>query len=144
MKPAFKFAGAIGVPITALALMAAAGQPPAPTAPTPAHANLDRPASQDGEWTQWHEHYRKELQEHPRIAHALIELHRTREYLEKAPHDFGGHKAAAVKQVDEAIKQLHAALKFDAKQESGDGDKPQPERPAERPRRHAAPTNDPK
>jgi hypothetical protein len=143
MKSAFKLAAAFGVPLTALALMAAAGQPPAPQPDRPAHANPDRPAGQDGEWTQWHERYRKELQEHPRIAHALVELHRTREYLEKAPHDFGGHKAAAIRQVDDAIKQLREAIKFDVQQESKDEDKPHAERPGERLRRRA-PGDDPK
>src|SRR5947208_1015280 len=39
---------------------------------------------------------KKELREHPRIAAAIRELHGAIEYMERAPHDFGGHKAQAI------------------------------------------------
>jgi hypothetical protein len=47
---------------------------------------------------------------HPRIAKAIAALKDARAYLEAAPHDFGGHKAEAIKASDEAIRQLNLAL----------------------------------
>jgi len=32
--------------------------------------------------------------------------------MESAPHDFGGHKAAAIRATDEAIRQLNFALAY--------------------------------
>src|SRR5438876_11944878 len=39
---------------------------------------------------------KKELREHPRIAAAIRELHGAIEYMERAPHDFGGHKGSPI------------------------------------------------
>jgi len=49
---------------------------------------------------------------HPRIAHAIEALRDARAYLQEAPHDFGGHKAEAIRATDEAIKQLNFALAY--------------------------------
>jgi hypothetical protein len=49
---------------------------------------------------------------HPRIAAAITALRDARAYLESAPHDFGGHKEAAIKASDEAIRQLNFALAY--------------------------------
>jgi hypothetical protein len=77
--------------------------------------------------TDWKEKYKEELKDHPRLAHALVDLHIAKEHLEKAPHDFGGHRADAVKSCDEAIKQIELALKFDAKHdENGNPTGPAP------------------
>jgi len=54
---------------------------------------------------------------HPRIARAIESLRDARDYLEKAPHDFGGHKAAAIHATDEAIQQLNLALQYRAKED---------------------------
>ena len=54
---------------------------------------------------------------HPRIARAIESLRDARDYLEKAPHDFGGHKAAAIRATDEAIQQLNLALQYRAKED---------------------------
>jgi hypothetical protein len=35
-----------------------------------------------------------------------------RSYLEAAPHDFGGHKADAIRASNEAIRQLEFALRY--------------------------------
>ena len=51
---------------------------------------------------------------HPRIAKAIEALKDARAYMEAAPHDFGGHKADAIKATDEAIKQLNFALAYRA------------------------------
>ena len=49
---------------------------------------------------------------HPRIAAAIEALKDARAYLLAAPHDFGGHKGAAIRATDDAIKQLNLALAF--------------------------------
>jgi hypothetical protein len=49
---------------------------------------------------------------HPRLAAAITALRDAREYLQQAPHDFGGHKAAAIRATDEAIRQLNFALQY--------------------------------
>ena len=49
---------------------------------------------------------------HPRLARAIEALRDARDYLEHAPHDFGGHKAAAIRASDDAIRQLNLALQY--------------------------------
>jgi hypothetical protein len=49
---------------------------------------------------------------HPRIAAAINALKDARAYMEAAPHDFGGHKAEAIRASDEAIRQLNFALAY--------------------------------
>jgi hypothetical protein len=49
---------------------------------------------------------------HPRIAKAIEALKDARAYMQAAPHDFGGHKAEAIKATDEAIRQLDLALAY--------------------------------
>jgi len=49
---------------------------------------------------------------HPRIATAIAALKDARNYMMEAPHDFGGHRAAAVRATDEAIRQLNFALAY--------------------------------
>jgi hypothetical protein len=50
---------------------------------------------------------------HPHLAAAITELQAAREELRTAAHDFGGHRSKAIKAVDNAIKQLRDAQKFD-------------------------------
>jgi hypothetical protein len=54
---------------------------------------------------------------HPRIASAIAALKDAREYMRAAPHDFGGHKAAAIRATDEAIRQLDFALRYRARED---------------------------
>ncbi len=54
---------------------------------------------------------------HPRIAAAITALRDARAYMVAAPHDFGGHKADAVRACDEAIRQLNQALAYRGKQD---------------------------
>jgi hypothetical protein len=49
---------------------------------------------------------------HPRLAAAIAALKDARAYLQEAPHDFGGHKAAAIRASDDAIRQLNLALAY--------------------------------
>lgn len=54
---------------------------------------------------------------HPRIAAAVTALRDARAYLVAAPHDFGGHKADAVRACDDAIRQLNLALAYRGRQD---------------------------
>jgi hypothetical protein len=49
---------------------------------------------------------------HPRIARAMEALRDARAYLKEAPHDFGGHREAALRATDEALKQLQYAYDY--------------------------------
>ena len=49
---------------------------------------------------------------HPRIAAAITALRDARAYMAAAPHNFGGHKAAAIRATDDAIRQLNLALAY--------------------------------
>ena len=51
---------------------------------------------------------------HPRLAKAIESLKDAREYLQAAPHNFGGHKVEAVRAIDTAIRQLNLALAYRA------------------------------
>jgi len=52
---------------------------------------------------------------HPAIRAAINALEKAKVDLEHAAHDFGGHRAEALKAVDYAIKQLREALEYDKK-----------------------------
>lgn len=51
---------------------------------------------------------------HPRIAAAIAALQDAKAYMVAAPHDFGGHKEAAIRASDAAIRQLNLALAYRA------------------------------
>jgi hypothetical protein len=55
---------------------------------------------------------------HPRISRAIRELEDAIKYMEAAPHDFGGHKAAAIQSSRQAIQDLRQALSFRARQDN--------------------------
>lgn len=50
---------------------------------------------------------------HPRIRSAIEALRDANEYLRSAPHDFCGHKVAAMRATDGAMRQLRLALECD-------------------------------
>lgn len=50
---------------------------------------------------------------HPEIHRALEALRGARSHLQEAAHDFGGHKADAIRATDEAIHQLEICEKYD-------------------------------
>ena len=54
---------------------------------------------------------------HPRLARAIEALRDARAYLQEAPHDFGGHKADAIRATDDAIRQLNFALAYRARED---------------------------
>ncbi len=51
---------------------------------------------------------------HPRIAQAIDDLEAAIQYMQAAPHDFGGHKASAIQASKNALQQLRQALKYRA------------------------------
>jgi hypothetical protein len=55
------------------------------------------------------------VEPHPHIGGAITELQEARKELQTAAHVFGGHRVDAVRAIDNAIKQLRLAQKFDAK-----------------------------
>jgi len=55
------------------------------------------------------------IEPHPRIHAAIAALVDARAELKGAAHDFGGHKAAAMRAVDVALKQLRLADAYDNK-----------------------------
>lgn len=58
---------------------------------------------------------RAKAEQHPRIRKAIRELEAAKVELQRAPHDFGGHRADALQAVDRAIEQLRLALQYDKK-----------------------------
>jgi hypothetical protein len=66
----------------------------------------------------------RERAEHPRIAAAIRELEEAIRYMEKAPHDFGGHKASAIGASRQAVTELRQALAYRASK-----DENRPKRP---------------
>ena len=55
---------------------------------------------------------------HPRIAAAIESLEVALAELKEAPHNFGGHKAEAIKACEKAIHELHKALAYRAKEDA--------------------------
>ena len=61
---------------------------------------------------------KEEFAEHPQIRTAVRELEAAIAYMEKAPHNFGGHKAKAIADSRAAIGQLRAAMAYRANVEN--------------------------
>jgi hypothetical protein len=101
----------------ATAALMGAGQPPSGDHPLRDKMKEKMDGQDDPLVQKYREEFKDELKEHPRIAHSLIALHVTRDHLKAAPHDFGGHRVAAIASIDESIKQLKEAIKFDVKKE---------------------------
>jgi hypothetical protein len=54
-----------------------------------------------------------QVERHPHIHKALQELRAARATLQKAAHDYGGHRVTAIGDIDQAITQLDLALQAD-------------------------------
>jgi hypothetical protein len=52
---------------------------------------------------------------HPAIHRAIVALEAAKGDLQRADHDFGGHRAAALEECEKAIAQLKLALQYDKK-----------------------------
>jgi hypothetical protein len=59
----------------------------------------------------------REAGEHPNIAKAIEALEVAIGDMQRAPHDFGGHKAKAIEASQRAIKQLKLALAYRAQED---------------------------
>ena len=70
-----------------------------------------------GSWVAAAQTVRTEAATHPRITAAIRELEGAISYMEAAPHDFGGHKAAAIRDSRAAVAQLRLALAYRARQD---------------------------
>jgi len=57
----------------------------------------------------------KEREMHPEISAAMTHLREAKQNLENAKHDFGGHRASALKHVTEAMEECRLALEFKEK-----------------------------
>jgi hypothetical protein len=87
--------------VLALAFPAAAANPkPAPN-PTPAAAAKPAPVAP------------APPEKHPQIQEALESLRNSKQHLEHAAHDFGGHRVEAIRAIDEAIHQLQICMQYD-------------------------------
>jgi hypothetical protein len=58
------------------------------------------------QWQGYGNHHRD-----PEIHRGMRLLHRARQVLNRGAHDFGGHRAAAVEQIDQALNNLQLALR---------------------------------
>jgi hypothetical protein len=54
-------------------------------------------------------------EKHPEIDAAIVHLREAKQNLEHAARDFGGHRATALKHVNEALEECRQALEFDKK-----------------------------
>jgi len=59
----------------------------------------------------------QEAKKHPRIEKAIDGIKDAIEYMDKAPDDFGGNKAAAIADCKAAEKSLHKALGYRYKED---------------------------
>jgi len=50
---------------------------------------------------------------HPEIKDAIKALQRAKTHLQKAAHDFGGHRVDAIHAIDQALEQLNTCLQYD-------------------------------
>ncbi len=50
---------------------------------------------------------------HPEINAAIRSLERAKLHLQRAAHDFGGHRVEAIRAIDGALEQLKLALQYD-------------------------------
>jgi hypothetical protein len=100
-----KIVSLFAVVALALALFMSVTTPAAPKAPAAAAvpAAASQPAAEPA----------TPPQAHAEIRESIEALRRAKDHMEHAAHDFGGHRAEAIKATDEAIRQLEICLKFD-------------------------------
>lgn len=91
------------VAILVLALTLPAG---APAAPAPHHALPAATAASNAAPAA------AAAAPHPEIRDAMEALRQARGNLDHASHEFGGHRAAAIKHIDEAMHELQTCMKY--------------------------------
>lgn len=55
---------------------------------------------------------------HPKIESAIRQLESAIDYMEKAPHDFGGYKVQAIADSKRAVASLKLAMQYRAKEDN--------------------------
>src|SRR5712692_8307800 len=55
------------------------------------------------------------LDKHPALHKAIVALFDAKRDLERADHDFGGHRKQAIEDIDKAVAQLKLAMQYDKK-----------------------------
>ena len=71
--------------------------------------------AQESKQQEAREEKREGNERHPHIRAAIRELEQSKHELQTAAHDFGGHRKEAIEAIDQAIRQLEEALKYDKK-----------------------------
>jgi hypothetical protein len=92
---ATNLARSIAVATLAAVLTLPAAAAPLPSHPRPAPAAVTAP------------------EPHPEINAAIRSLLRAKLHLQRAAHDFGGHRVEAIQAIDAALVQLKLALQYD-------------------------------
>jgi hypothetical protein len=59
--------------------------------------------------------HRERKEQHPAIHAAMIKLRAAKANLEKAAHDYGGHRTKAIEAINAALRELEEALRMDKK-----------------------------
>ncbi len=96
-----KIIGLVVATVLVLAVAITAAAPAAPNAKAlPAAQPANAPAAAPA-------------QVHPEIREAIASLRKAKERMRHAAHDFGGHRAEALRLTDETIRQLEICLRFD-------------------------------
>ena len=98
---------------SALIALPFAAQPQATVQSDSAHRALTR--AQRQEKREERREQAGKTEKHPEIRAAVRSLERAKLDLQRADHDFGGHRADALRATDEAIRQLKLALEYDKK-----------------------------
>lgn len=99
--------------LATIAAIAMLGLPAAAHAQATTHPDSARHATRAERREEAREQKAGKKEAHPEIRAAIRSLERAKVALEHASHDFGGHRADALKSVDESIKQLRLALQYD-------------------------------
>jgi len=62
-----------------------------------------------------HREHAEHREHHPEIHKAMRKLRNAKQDLEKAAHDYAGHRTAAIGYINQALAELNAALESDKK-----------------------------
>jgi hypothetical protein len=54
----------------------------------------------------------RQYKSNPHIHHAIKQMEEARTVLRNAPKNFGGHREAAIREIDRAVQELRACLRF--------------------------------
>lgn len=106
------------IKIAALALVCAAALPASATAQGTVQDSVHKAMAKKERKEERKEERREKAgkaESHPEIRAAIASLQRSKEDLERASHDYGGHRVEAIKSIDEALKHLRLALEYDKK-----------------------------